>query len=326
MAWDLGAIGGLVSAGSSIANTLFNRERQKSADSAAKNTMSNNNEMIDLARNRDDRLFQLATAPTTDARGSSTTYDPVKGWQTNLSERSKQMLDAGDQETLQQLTHDAGIRRQGLQANKFNRDEANKAMLPALSELSGTSPYSAKGIEGNLIQNRTMGLRRAYDDLADKVAIQGVRSSTDSGPILAEMARRMGDDYAMQLGSAGTDAMQMFENLESSRNARNLGKTGMLHGIASNIGDAPVNMPNIADTITSALADRSKAANTATIYGGAGVNDAYNNASKGNAYAAATLGADDNSISKLGAGIYGLLSYFDDPSGTKKRTIGNQTV
>lgn len=208
-------------------------------DSGAEEAAQISREGLEWQKELFAKLWELATATRTDARGDVSGYDPSRGFYTDLSPSSQNLITAQDVENYLRLTEDARLRREGLNANALRRVMEGQAADEALAELRFGPRYSRDSLTGDLVEAATRAVNRGYDDAANNIMRTGLRTgdSTSSGAALARIAERRSDSLADAILNARIAGPQLYEQLESARVGRGLSNYNTLASRAANFED-----------------------------------------------------------------------------------------
>lgn len=305
MDW-LSGIGGILSAGGGILDGIMSLFGDSSGDKAIK-------EAMELQR----AMIEAGLAPQRNARGDVTSYGgPTAGWSVDLSPMSQALLTSSDNELLRRLTHDAGVRREGIDANASRRRDEGQVADSYLRQLQEPSPYNEDAITGALIEQATRGVSRGYDDASNLILRQLQRSGTPADNAVSKIASRRGQDLGDAILSAQIAGPQMFEGLESARTNRLLNPYNTLASRASNIDDIAFQPASFDPGTDSGLASSAARAP----YSGAAGASTFLNAAQG-------LSQPSGSFGQIGIGLnsaLGALDYLFADSGPTSKP-GNQT-
>lgn len=293
-----GSIGGILGGAGSIFGAISgSRNQSRANDIAAENSAL----QAALAR----EMLDLQTAPRTNARGDVYGYDPERGWYVDLSPLGQQLQSASDSEELARLTTDSAERRVGLLENARRRIREGVEADSLLDRFGGPSVYTPEGTVGLFRQRATQGIEDRYNDLSNRVTTQALRSGTNAGSILADLAEQQSRDVSRAMIDAEIDGMSFGQNLEDNRLNNLLNQYGMLAGRASNIDDAPFVPTSVGTNAENANLASSRAAIGAGQIGSAG--------SQGAANLQAGLQANTQSaLPSILAASGGLLNMFGD--------------
>lgn len=202
-------------------------------DSGAEET---SREGLEFQKQLFEKLYALATANRTDARGNVTGYDPARGFFTDLQPSSQAQITAEDVENYLRMTKDQKLRREGMEANALRRTTEGDAADDALGELRYGPRNTGASLTGDLVEAATRGVNRGYDDAANNIMRTGMRTgdSTSSGSALAKMGEKRGRDLSDAVLDARIAGPQLYEQLESARVGRGLSNYNTLASRASN--------------------------------------------------------------------------------------------
>lgn len=198
---------------------------------------------------QDDYLAQLAQSlgsqgsGYTDAFGGGTAYDPVSGtWKSTLNPQEQAVQGASYQEELARNTADQARRRTGLIDAERMRQQASGESDTALRDLgnfkAGVGRVDPQSLASTMRLNRTGAVNAGYDDAARAASTIGLRSGVSAGDALSTIARNRTKDIATTLGDPETEAMQLADQTNTTRQG-NLGSLyNMFNGKANNVYDA----------------------------------------------------------------------------------------
>ena len=304
----LGAIGSIASGiGSVLGGIGGSRSQDRAAETQARELRRQNQ----LA----ERLMDAQLADVITPRGDRVIFDEDRGeWSHDLTDMTRRLLEATDQEELARLTGDADIRRAGLEQNFARRGDEGQAADTYLRQLQQESPYDRERLQHLLADRAMSGIGDAYDTVSRNLTTQALRSGASGGSrIMENLAQQRGQDTADALRDAELQSFGMFEDLEGQRTGRLGNLYNTLASRASNFEDTPFQPTQIPGQ----LQQTGQGMRSGTI--GAG-----QIASSGPANAAAQLAQRQSQQMPASAGLFAGLGGLVQDAGGLMNTLQNR--
>lgn len=208
----------------------------------------------DLQRAIAERILGIQLAGTTDARGNRTFFKEGEGFITELSPTSQALVDASDQNALQNVLVEARRAQRGSAQNERLRNEAAGLASQFAGQLREPS-ITPDSIESALRLARGGAVNRAFDDITEQVALQSTRTGNESPRLLEALADQRANALLDATGSIPLEALQSSQTLNNSKIANLMNAFTAANSAASNIGNVAVQPPTLID----ALANQSAA-------------------------------------------------------------------
>ena len=289
----------------------------------------------ELMRQLAERTMQSQIAATINARGGRVVYDEkTNTWQVFPSEREIGLLNASDREQLLRLTHDAALRRQGLDANAARRGEEGQVADSLLNEFKQPTTDRTAQLTALLRGQGRESVQDAFNSAESSVGKQALRSGTNFGGQLGDLASAKAASLSDAEANATLRGLTTGSEMQNAERATKAGLYNQFASRASAYDDTPFQPVDIDDKLMATLLTRAggvpKAGEvgvTAGAYGGrnlAGTEFRMPNTGMSNAAAIfadlAKLPPDDtlaNTIGAVGQGLRGFQGMFKD------RQVGN---
>lgn len=194
------------------------------------------------------QLLNQNTGSRTDIRGDTTQYDPkTNSWTVTPSANTAGLLGASDAEQLARNTTDAATERAQKQGNASLRSGQRDQSAYYTGLLNKEQdPYSLSGVTNALTADKFGATHRGYEDVANSAVSQALRQGTAAAPILAQLARREGEDYSQDVSDANTQGATQYSNLENDRMNR-LATPALNYGAAGTKTDTSTYTPTNVD-------------------------------------------------------------------------------
>lgn len=265
-------ISGILGAAGTIGGGIMGANAQDEA--AKQNQMAN---MMNFYLRQQERFDQQRMAQrvlndqylgATDAQGNRTMFVPGRGWVTFKSQTGAALQGASDAEAHRQLAGDLPTKRAQMYKNLTRQNEEGAYADSLRDELQNTHVDEGE-IRREMLGNFLRGINQNYDDATNSAMRKSIRTgSSNTGQILASMAREraksVGDAYA----SVGTQARSTAAALEGQKksNLANLynmfaTRAGAMPGVTFQ----PQNVNATADNLMKSFAGRAGAGESAVI-------------------------------------------------------------
>lgn len=189
-------------------------------------TTNMNNEAFMREYNRDqsaerERMLDMMKEGYTDpTSGTTVKYEPGRGWVTTYSPRAAQIMDAQQNEAIQNLLVDQPIARRTRVLDESRRNKEGSLADAIMAELSGPDPYDNARITADVGASRRRGINDAFDRQTDRASTQALRAGTTGGNMIARMARERAAALSDADAGSYVEGLQLAEGLRSSRNSR----------------------------------------------------------------------------------------------------------
>lgn len=234
-------IGGVVG----LVGALLQAEQQRKANRI-------NKMALDETKRSNRKQEELSTSTRRDAYGNKLIYTPGVGWEYDLTDITKNILDAEQREKRLNLTTDATRNR----ASAERMDERSRMADDEFQNRFSEYKYSTDpGEEGYIADTTTLLLdarRRGLDEAANMTAKQLMRTGNSSR--IPGIYREAGDAYADSLAQTMINARRMgkedYHNDQSRKQGRQHQDLGFLQGIANQTKDTPVSFSSFNRDLT----------------------------------------------------------------------------
>jgi hypothetical protein len=258
-------------------------------------------------------LQGLATKPQTDTRGNTFGPDGAQ-----LGKVGSQLQGASDQESFWRNSYDQAIRRGGIQANKFNRDQANPAAVGALGRVTAMNPYTDSGVKGAMLRAKMQGLNQSSRNLTNATALAAARTGFSDSDSLRTIAQQNNEDFMRGMGDTESQGSQLAQQMRAGHDSEVGNKFATLGGYAGNASDLNNNAGFAPDQQYSQLLQAMLQAKGIGVNGTAAAggltNNAYRNAITGyagaaNGYQSSTTGDSIGQLAGLAGGVAKMFGF-----------------
>lgn len=234
----------LLLGGSVLTNLLALDEQRRNRN--AQNRIADQNFQLGLRDQDIQRALGLLTrsdlhSGQVDARGNRSFFEPGVGFKTELSDRSKQLQDAGDTEQLRRNTFDAQRTRTDNNRSSSEASRAGRAATSRLLRQTHARPVSAEtlaaadrnaavGRNNETVTNTTEGFLRN----------QNRAGSTGNARALLELQRIAGGNLPTR-GSGMSSSIASADSLNNNREQSGTNVVSNLLNQSRNVGTVPFN-------------------------------------------------------------------------------------
>jgi hypothetical protein len=170
----------------------------------------------ELPKQQGAKQYRLSTAGRVDAYGDEQVYDPATNtWKINLSPTQNQIINAGQKEQLQSLTHDA-VNNRILRDQAFDRAEAAQPMYrDAVAGFQYDQPDSEGAIANKQLDALRIGEQQATNANRDVMSLQALRLGR--GAISQKIMKTANDSLGQSLGKDIVSAQDNARNIMLNR-------------------------------------------------------------------------------------------------------------
>lgn len=246
-----------------------------------------------------------------DAMGNQQVYDEATNtWHTILSPIGRQLQEATNKEQLLRLTHDANLRREGMDKNAARRGDEGRladALMRQYQYTQSNPRDMGDEMTSQLRLANMQGMADANEELRRNFSLQSLRTGTDArtaSDALRDMGKNWGDQVRSANASVPVEGMQLGQAMAAGRMGDTLNQYNMLASRASNFEDAPFTPSNLNDSLAAVMANqRLNAAR-----GGSVASGAYGAAASGLANGMAPFMKRDDTMTNLAFGAGDMLT------------------
>lgn len=254
---NIGGLGALLGGALNLGSNLINGSPQQQATTnlmqalqtqlgyAGQNQSQNNDTLnavkalIGQSTNGLNTVSNAAMGPLTTARGDVISYNPQTGYTPQLSDRSNQILNASDANTLATLLQELPQEQAGQNANFARRGQESSVASGMLGGVNQQDPYNLQSMTDNLTQQALAGVANAYKDETGRLEGQALRSGTSAEPIVNALMHQRSLDTTNAILQAQQQGISNYNAAETGFQGQQTSRVGNYNTIANRASNVP---------------------------------------------------------------------------------------